>query len=153
MSDAIIRACLLYEFKLGTKAAEACCKICAAFGEGTIAERTGQKWFKKFSSGNENLEDEPRSGRPSIKNNKDIKLEIEQDSSQTCQDLAFRFNVSDETICLHLHQLGKCWKLSKWVPYELSETNKLQRLTICSSSLSHHNLVPFFDWMLTCDEK
>ena len=121
-------------FKLGTKAAEACHKICAAFGEGTIAERTGQKWFKKFSSGNENLEDEPRSGRPSIVNNEDIKLASEQDSSQTCQDLALRFNVSDETICLHKHQLGKCWKLSKWV-------------------LSHHNLVPFFDRMLMCDEK
>ena len=61
--------------------------------------------------------------------------------------------MSDETIRLHLHQLGKRWKLSKWVPYELSETNKLQRLTICSSLLSRHNLVPFFDRMLTCDEK
>lgn len=61
--------------------------------------------------------------------------------------------MSDETIRSHLYQLGKRWKLSKWVPYELSETNKLQRLTICSSLLSHHNLVPFFDRMLTCDEK
>ncbi|KHJ88895.1 hypothetical protein OESDEN_11300, partial [Oesophagostomum dentatum] len=97
-SNEIIRACLLCEFKLGTKAAEACRKICAAFGEGAIAERTGQKWLKKFSSGNENLEDEPRSGRPSTVNNEDIKLAIEQDSSQTCQDFALKFNVSDETI-------------------------------------------------------
>ncbi|XP_065664780.1 histone-lysine N-methyltransferase SETMAR-like [Hydra vulgaris] len=103
--------------------------------------------------GNENFEDGPRSGRPSIVNNEDIKLAIEQDSSQTCQDLALRFNVSDETIRLHLHQLGKRWKLSKWVPYGLSKTNKLQRLTICSSLLSRHNLMPFFDRMLTCDEK
>ena len=48
VSDAIIRACLLYEFKLGTKAAEACRKICAAFGEGTIAEQTGQSGLKNF---------------------------------------------------------------------------------------------------------
>ena len=65
MSDAIIRACLLYEFKLGTKAAEVCRKICAAFGEGTIAERTGQKWFKNFLlekktlKMNQELEDHP----------------------------------------------------------------------------------------------
>ncbi|XP_004208805.2 histone-lysine N-methyltransferase SETMAR-like [Hydra vulgaris] len=139
VSNAIICACLLYGFKLNTKAAEACRKICAAFRKGTIAERTGQKWFKKFSCGNENLEDEPRSERPSTINNEDIKLAIEQKSSQTCQDLALRFNVSDETIRSHLHQLGKRLNLSKWVPYELSETNKLQRLPICSSLLSHHN--------------
>ena len=47
VSNAIIRACLLYEFKLGSKAAEACRKICTAFGEGAVAERTSQKWFKK----------------------------------------------------------------------------------------------------------
>ena len=103
VSNAIICACLLYEFKLSTKTAEACRKICATFGEGTIAEWAGKKWFKKFSYGNENLEDEPRSGRPSTVNNEDIKLAIEQDSSQTCQDLALRFNVSDKTIRLHLH--------------------------------------------------
>ena len=49
VSNGIIRACLLYEFNLGTKAAEACRKICAAFEEGTTAERGGgQKWFKNF---------------------------------------------------------------------------------------------------------
>lgn len=153
MSTAIIRACLLYEFKLGSKAAEACRKICTAFGEDAVAERTCQKWFKKFASGDECLEDKPRSGRPSTINDDDIKLAIEQDSSQTCQALALRFNVSDETVRMHLHHLGKRWKLSKWVPYELNEANKLQRLTICTSLLSRHNLAPFFDRMLTCDEK
>ena len=41
--------------------------------------------------------------------------------------------------------------MRKWVPYELSETNK--RFTICSSLRYRHNLVPFLDRMLTCDEK
>ncbi|OWR48199.1 SETMAR protein [Danaus plexippus plexippus] len=107
VSNAIIRACLLYEFKLGSKAAEAGRKICTALRKGAVAERTSQKWFKKFVSGNESLDDEPRSGRPSTINNEDIKLAIEQDSSQTCQALALQFNVSDETIRMHLHQLGK----------------------------------------------
>ena len=117
MSNEIIRACLLYEFKLGTKAAEACRKICAAFGEGTIAERTGQKWFKKFPSGNRNLEGEPRSGRPSIVNNEDIKLAIEQDSSQTCQDLALRFNVTlvEPFFCIFIYPLAKPHELF-WLP-------------------------------------
>ncbi|KHJ96509.1 hypothetical protein OESDEN_03533 [Oesophagostomum dentatum] len=39
------------------------------------------------------LAHEPRSGRPSTVNNEDIKLAIEQDSSQTCHDLTLRFNI------------------------------------------------------------
>ncbi|CAG9564726.1 unnamed protein product [Danaus chrysippus] len=74
VSNSIIRAGLLYDFTLGSKAAESCRKIGSAFGEGAVGERTNQKLFKKFASGNESLEHEPRSGRPSTLNNDDIKL-------------------------------------------------------------------------------
>ena len=56
----IIRLCLLYEFKLGSKASKASQKINFAFGEDAVKERM----FQKFSSSDENLEDAPRSGRP-----------------------------------------------------------------------------------------
>ena len=36
----IIRACLLYEFKLGTSVSSASHKLCTAFGERTVSERT-----------------------------------------------------------------------------------------------------------------
>ena len=48
----IIRACLLYEFKLGTSASSASHKLCTAFGEGAVSERTARNWFQKFCSGN-----------------------------------------------------------------------------------------------------
>ena len=65
MSDRklIIRACPLYEFQLGTSASSASCKLCKAFGEGAVSERTARNWFQKFRSGNATLEDEPRAGR------------------------------------------------------------------------------------------
>ena len=44
----IIHACLLYEFKLGTSASSASPKLCTAFGEGAVSERTAQNWFQKF---------------------------------------------------------------------------------------------------------
>ena len=125
----ILRDCLLYEFKLGTSSASR--KLCTAFGEGAVSERTARIWIQKFRSGNE-----PRTGRPISLNNGDLKAAIESDSFLTCHELASKFNVSDETIRLHLHQLGKRWKISRGVPYELTPANKLQRLTICSSHLS-----------------
>ncbi|KAA6401571.1 MAG: hypothetical protein EZS28_002902 [Streblomastix strix] len=35
-----------------------------AFGEDTVRKRTVQRWFEKFRSGNESVEDLERSGRP-----------------------------------------------------------------------------------------
>ena len=104
----MIRSCLLYEFKLGTSASSASRRICTAFGEGAVSERTARNWFQKFRSGNEALEDEPRAGRPILLNNDDLKAAIETDSSLTCHELALRFLVSDETIRLHLHQTFMC---------------------------------------------
>ena len=103
----IIRACLLYEFKLGTSASSAFRKLCTAFGEGAVSERTAQNWFQKFRSGNETLEDELRAGRSISLHNGNLKAAIESDSCLTCHELASRFNVSDETIRLHLNQLEK----------------------------------------------
>ena len=149
----MIRSCLLYEFKLGTNASSASRRICTTFGKGAVSERTARNWFQKFRSGNEALEDEPRAGRPILLNNDDLKAAIETDSSLTCHELAYGFLVSDETIRLHLHQLGKRLKMSRWVPYELTPANKMQRLTICSSHLSRQKREPIFDRIMTCDEK
>jgi hypothetical protein len=43
---------LLYEFNRGSKAAEAARNICAVCGEGSIAERSAQKWFACFKHSN-----------------------------------------------------------------------------------------------------
>ena len=149
----VIRACILYEFKLGTNAAEASRKICTAFGEDALTSRTAQRWFKKFATGDESLEDETRAGRPLTLDIEELRTMIETNSQLTCQMLAERFQVSDETIRLHLHKLGKTWKLSKWVPHPLSTTNKSQRLNICTSLLSRLKCGNFLNQILTTDEK
>ena len=98
----IIRAYLLYEFKLGRSASSASWKLCTAFAEGTA-----RNWFQKFRSGNETLKDEPRAGRPISLNNGDLKATIESDSCLTCHKLASKFNVSNETIRTSFAPAGK----------------------------------------------
>jgi len=61
VTSKIIRVCLLCEFKLGTEVAQTARNICKTFGENTVNNHTAQNWFKKFSSDDETLEDEPRS--------------------------------------------------------------------------------------------
>ena len=62
------RHLLFFAFHRGQKAAEAARDICMVYGEGVIGESTARKWFakfKKFKNGNFDIDERPRSGRPS----------------------------------------------------------------------------------------
>lgn len=69
-----------------------------------------KKVFRNFSSGNEIFENEPRS--PSKRG--DIRLEIEQNSCQPCQEFAIRFNESNATVSSYLRKQRISWRLSNW---------------------------------------
>jgi transposase len=84
----VIRACMLYEFKLGSNATAAARKICQAFGTDILNELTVQRWYRKFQEGDESLEDAPRSGRPTAMDNEALLAAIEADNGQTCEEVA-----------------------------------------------------------------
>ncbi|GFY40094.1 histone-lysine N-methyltransferase SETMAR [Trichonephila inaurata madagascariensis] len=79
-------------------------------------------------------------------------MAIEEDSSQTCGELARQFNTSSEMVRLHLHRLGKTYRLIKWVPYTLLEVRKQQRVAACLSLLSRHRSAFIFNRVLNSDE-
>ena len=59
------RHLLFFAFHRGQKAAEAARDICMVYREGVIGESTARKWFAKFKNGNFDINDTPRSKRPS----------------------------------------------------------------------------------------
>ena len=63
----------------GSKA-ETTCNINNVFGPGTFNECTMQWWFKKFCKGDESLEEEEHSGRPSEVDNDQLRAIIEADT-------------------------------------------------------------------------
>ena len=126
VSEDLVQRCLLYDFKVGLIAAASSLCICQAFGDGAVDECTARCWFQKFKLGDLSLHDKPCSGQPQVLNDRVLKAAIEQDSSLMCGELARQFNSSDETVRLHLHNLGKAYKLSKWVLHMLSEVHKRQ---------------------------
>ncbi|XP_017368133.1 histone-lysine N-methyltransferase SETMAR isoform X2 [Cebus imitator] len=148
-----IRAIFLFEFKMGRKAAETTRNINNAFGPGTANERTVQWWFKKFCKGDESLEDEERSGRPSEVDNDHLRAIIEADPLTTTREVAEELNVNHSTVVRHLKQIGKVKKLDKWVPHELTENQKNRRFEVSSSLILRNNNEPFLDRIVTCDEK
>lgn len=132
-----IRVLLLYDFKFGVKAAESSRRICAAFGDGSVSERTAQDWFKRFREGDTSLEDRPRSGRPSVVDDERLRQMVEADQHQTSRELAAILGVSHFTIIEHLHAIGKVSKLDQWVPQQLSDFDRLRRVEMAASLHSY----------------
>lgn len=136
MNSTDIRVIFLYEYKLGSNAAKVACNINQAFGENTVNDRKVQRWFEKFRSGDFSLQNESR-GRPktSVKSGA-LKALVETNSTVSTRELATRMKVDHTTILRHLSEIGKVKKVDKWVPHELTERNKLDRLNLCSSLLT-----------------
>ena len=99
------RPIFFYEFKLNQSAAETVRKINQAFGNDSFNERTVRRLFAKFRSGDFYLEDEPRSGRPTVIQDEDLRTLVETDPSQTVREMAEELGVSSHA--------KKCEKNSK----------------------------------------
>ena len=126
------RHLLLFHFNGQENASEAARNICKVHGEEAITERTAQKWFQKFREGIFNLDDAPRSGRPSDFDEETLNLLIHEDPRQSTRDLEQATGYDHATVARHLRQMGKVQKLGAWVPHALTDSQKLCIKVTCS---------------------
>ena len=108
-----IRTIFLFQFKLDRRAAGTARDINEAFGPGTTTERIAQWRFKKFRGGNESLEDDERSGRPSDIDKDQLRALVEANPRTTVRELASELDVTYTTIFNHLREIRKTKKLDK----------------------------------------
>ncbi|XP_026829826.1 histone-lysine N-methyltransferase SETMAR-like [Ooceraea biroi] len=134
-------------------AVQAAKKICVVYGDNAVSERTVREWFVKFRRGEFNVEDRPRSGRPSAVDDDQIKALITNNQHITTREIAERLKVSNSTIYEHLMRLGFVSRLDVWVPHELTERNLMDRISTCDLLLKRNENDPFFKQMITGDEK
>jgi histone-lysine N-methyltransferase SETMAR len=147
------RHCMLYEFRQGKNAAQATRAICSVYGDGILDERCCQRWFKRFREGDFCLEDKPRCGRPLEIDRDELEVLLEEDPRLSSVELAKQLSVSHTTVLRQLHELGKVYKVGKWVPHSLTERNLNQRLTTCISHLARYKKKDFLWKIVTGDEK
>ncbi|XP_043496419.1 histone-lysine N-methyltransferase SETMAR-like [Polistes fuscatus] len=147
-----IRHCMLFEFRKGNNATVATKNICDVYPN-ALDIRKCQRWFSKFKSGNFDLSDSYRSGRPSALDNDVLRAEVEANPYQTIEELSNSLNQPWSTIQEHLKQIGKVSRAGVWVPHNLSEQNKANRSITCNLLLQRHNTEAFFDRLITGDEK
>ena len=148
-----MRHCLLYCFDRGISATEAYEELLLTYKDEALPRAQCYKWFNKFKAGNRKLDDEERSGRPTVVNDDELKLAIEEDPRATTQELAERFGVNHSTIATHLHDIGKVYKAGRWVPHSLTDMNKFDRLLYSYEILRRAKTSGFWDTILISDKK
>ncbi|EYC28094.1 hypothetical protein Y032_0008g334 [Ancylostoma ceylanicum] len=116
-----IRYCLLYGIKRGKATAESHRDLCDAPGQDVISERQFQRWFHKFHSGNESLEDDARGKPPSVLDEEQLKEAIEEDSSKSTRNSANRFECTHPTTMNSLHAIGKSSKSGQLILHEQTD--------------------------------
>lgn len=71
----------------------------------------------------------------------------------TLRRYAAILGVKKDAVGKRMKKLGFTCKRTRWVPHNLSQQNKLNRVVICQQLLEQHNTNPFLDRLVTQDEK
>ena len=144
---------MLYEFRKGVSVGTAQKNIQDVYLDRAPALRTVKKWFGRFRNGDFNMDDQPRSGRPSAIDDDIVSALVENNPRITTEEIAERMNIDNSSAFRHLKKLGFTSKLDTWVPHSLTERNKLNRVSVAISLLGRHEKEPFLDRIVTGDEK
>lgn len=149
----VLRGSLITFFHLKKTAAESYRLLVEAYGEHALTQKTCERWFKRFKSGDFDIKDKERPGQPKKFENADLQALLDKDSTQTLKQLAKALNVTQSTISERLHALGKIQKEGKWVPYELKERDIERRKTTCEILLARQKRKDFLYRVVTGDKK
>ena len=124
---------MAYYYDKGKNASHAANKICAVYGPETVSISTAQRWFQRFRSGTELIEDAPRSGRPVVENCDKIAELIERARHSSSRSIGQELGMSHRTVINHLKKIGFKMKLDVWVPHALTQKNIFARIDACES--------------------
>lgn len=144
-----LRHILLFYYRKGKNAVQARKKLTDVYGEGVLTVRQCQNWFAKFRSGNFDVEDAPRSGRPVEADKDAIKALVDANRRITTREIELRLNLSNSTVYDHLKGLGLLSKLDVWVPHVITERNLCRRIDVCDLLLKRHENDPFLKRIIT----
>jgi len=148
-----LREVLLFCYHSRKTATEAHSMLVETYGEHALSQSQCYRWYKKFSGGNFELENETR-GKPAKKfEDAELQALLDEDDSQTQSELAEQLGVDQASISRRLRDMGKIHKLSRWVPYELSERQQENRRTTCEMLLARFQRKSFLHRIVTGDEK
>lgn len=140
VSREAFRAMIFYDYKRGLTFKESQENLQAAFGESAPALATITYWFREFKRGRENLNDDPRPGRPptAVTHENVIRVEwlLRENRHITHREIQAELNIGSQAVSTILHEHLKVRKLaSRWIPHSLTDEQKCRRVDWCKFML------------------
>ena len=83
--------------------------------------------------------------------NNQLRVIIEVDPLTNTQEVAEELNVKHSMVIQFLKQIGKVKKLDKWVPYKLTEKERISSFEVSFSLILHNESL--IDRIVMCNEK
>ncbi|GFW75248.1 mariner Mos1 transposase [Trichonephila clavipes] len=118
-----LRLALLFLFNQKKKTVESNRLLVETYGEHAPSIRTCETWFRQFKSSDFIVKDNERSGRPQNLKNEQLQEFLDDDPTQTQEQLAKALNVSQETISRRLRTMEKKNINKQWLsPGEASSS-------------------------------
>ncbi|UYV72731.1 SETMAR [Cordylochernes scorpioides] len=148
-----LREALLFCFNLKKSATDGHRLLCEAYGKHALSIKSCEYWFRRFKSGDFDTRDKERGGRPIKFEDAELEALLDEDSSQTQEELAETLGVTQQAISNRLKVMGMVQKQGNWVPYELKPGNIERRICTCELLLKGQNRKGFLHRIVTGDEK
>ena len=148
-----LRVVLLHYFNMKKTAAESHRILVQVYGEYALAERTCQKWFARFESGDFGWEDEKRPRQPKKFEDEELEALLDEDYCQTQEELAESLGVTQAAISKRLKAAGYIRKQGNWVPHELKPRHVERWFCMSKMLLERHKKKSFLHRIVTGDEK
>ena len=99
------------------------------------------------------VEDKEHSGRPPELDDDALFALVKSDSRLSTYEMSSRLWSSHTTISRHILALGFVQKFGKWLPHQLTDDQRLTRITLCTSLLIRRRTTQWLRDIITGDEK
>lgn len=149
---------LKFLVKLGKGPTECLKLLQEAYGEDAMSRPRVFEWHKRFKSGREEVEDDPKSGRPSTtktaENIDRVNQLVRSDRRLTVRMIAEELSLNRESVrTILVQELGMRKVCAKMVPKLLSDDQKEHRVNVCQDLLEKIGEDPeFLGRVITGDE-
>ena len=123
------------------------------YGERAPVIRTCDTWFRQFKSEDFDLTDNKHPGAAKKFEDQELPALLDEDPTQSQQQLAQTLTVSRGEVCQRLKPMGKIQNYGKCVPQQLYDRQMENRKTICEMLLQRMERKSFLHRIVTGDEK